>query len=80
VNLQKDYKGNKKLICSNEQYNKTKTELRSILDKNEKLVWIQDANFKTRMEHFIQLLNGQTHRENITENNYTAENSNAPDK
>jgi hypothetical protein len=32
------------------------------------------------MEHFMELLNGQTDSEYITENNYSTENSNVPDK
>jgi hypothetical protein len=31
------------------------------------------------MEHFIELLNVQTDSEDITEHNYTTENSNVPD-
>jgi hypothetical protein len=32
------------------------------------------------MEHFMELLNIQADREDITENKYTTENSNIPDK
>jgi hypothetical protein len=32
------------------------------------------------MVHFMELLNRQTDSEDITENNYTTENSNVPDK
>jgi hypothetical protein len=32
------------------------------------------------MEHFVKLFSGQTGSKNITENNYTTENSNIPHK
>jgi hypothetical protein len=59
---------------------KLKTELRSKLDKNGKLVWTEDACLRTWMKHIMVLLNIQADNEDIPENIYTTENSNVPDK
>jgi hypothetical protein len=59
---------------------KPNTELCSILDRNGKLVWTQDAYLRRWMEHFMKLLTVQTDSEDITENNYTTENGYVPDK
>jgi hypothetical protein len=59
---------------------KPKTEMCSIIDKDRKLLWTQDAYLRILMEHFMALLNGQTDSEDITYNNNTTENSNIPDK
>jgi hypothetical protein len=81
LGLQEDYKGNKKLlhtVIRNKM--KPKTELCSTLDRIRTLVWTQDAYLRTWMEHFMGLLNGQMDSEDITENNYTTEDTNIPDK
>jgi hypothetical protein len=59
---------------------KPKTELCSILNKSGKLVWTQDAYLRTCVEHFMELLNGQTDSEDIADNSCTAECSNVLDK
>jgi hypothetical protein len=77
VDLQEDNNRNKKLlnaIIRNET--KLKTELCGILNKNSKLVWTQDAHLRTCIGHFVELLSGQTEREDVTENNYTTEHNN----
>jgi hypothetical protein len=81
LDLQEDYKGSKKLlyvVMRNKR--KHKTELCNILDRNGKLVWVQDICLRTCVEHFMELLNVQTDSEDITEKNYTTDNSNIPDK
>jgi hypothetical protein len=47
---------------------KPKTELCSILDRNGKLVWTQDTYVRTWIEHFVELLNGETDSKDITAN------------
>jgi hypothetical protein len=81
LDLQGDYKGNKKLFYA-EMSNKAKlkAELCSILDRNGKLVWTQDAYLSTWVEHFMELLNVQTDSEDITENSCTTDSSNIPEK
>jgi hypothetical protein len=59
---------------------KPKTELCSILDKNGKLAWTEDAYLKTWMEYFKDLLNAENDCEDSTENNRVPENGNTLDK
>jgi ferric iron reductase protein FhuF len=81
VDLKEDYRGNKKLLYAVMRNKmKPKTELCSVLDKNGKLVWTQEAYLRVWMVHFMELLNGQTDSEDITGNNYTTENNNVLDK
>jgi hypothetical protein len=80
TDLQEDCKRNKLLCAVMRNKTKSKTEPSSIRDKNRKLVWIQAAYLRTWIEHFVELLNGQTDSEDITENNHITQNSNVPDK
>jgi hypothetical protein len=77
LDKQEDCKGNKNLLYAGMRNKmKPKTELCSILDKDGKLVWTEDAYLRTWMEHFMELLSVQTDNEDITENSYTTGNSN----
>jgi hypothetical protein len=76
VDLLEDYKENNKLLYAViRNKTKPKTELCSILDKNENLVWTKDAFLRTWMEHSMELLNGSIDRKN-----YIIENRNIPEK